>query len=99
MRVRGERAALIAAAVVALLATPILWLHYLTLLLVPIALVRPRLSPLWFLPLLLWVTPHPDSTGVVWQIGLVLVTIVGTGSLTWRSAGVYEATTTKPRPR
>jgi hypothetical protein len=31
----------------ALVMTPILWLHYLVLLAVPIALARPRLSPLW----------------------------------------------------
>jgi len=35
----------------ALVMTPILWLHYLVLLLVPISLARPRLSPLWFVPL------------------------------------------------
>ncbi|HXG76868.1 MAG TPA: hypothetical protein VNJ53_09890, partial [Gaiellaceae bacterium] len=34
----------------ALVLTPILWLHYLVLLAVPIALARPRLSPLWLLP-------------------------------------------------
>jgi len=32
----------------------IVWLHYFILLIVPIALARPRLSPLWFLPLALW---------------------------------------------
>ena len=35
--------------------TPILWLHYLVLLVVPIALARPRLSVLWFVPLTLTV--------------------------------------------
>jgi alpha-1,2-mannosyltransferase len=35
----------------ALVLTPILWLHYLVLLLAPIALARPRLSGLWFVPL------------------------------------------------
>jgi hypothetical protein len=30
--------------------TPILWHHYLVLLLVPIALARPRFSPLWLVP-------------------------------------------------
>ncbi len=37
----------------ALVLTPILWLHYLVLLLVPLALARPRLSPLWAVPLVL----------------------------------------------
>jgi len=33
-----------------LAASPIVWMHYFLLLLVPLALTRPRLSPLWFLP-------------------------------------------------
>jgi hypothetical protein len=35
----------------ALAASPIVWIHYFLLLLVPLALTRPRLSPLWFVPL------------------------------------------------
>ena len=42
-----ERGALTAAIAAALVLTPIVWIHYLILLLVPLALVRPRLSPLW----------------------------------------------------
>jgi hypothetical protein len=34
----------------ALALSPIVWMHYFTLLVVPIALVRPRLSWLWFAP-------------------------------------------------
>jgi hypothetical protein len=34
----------------ALAASPIVWVHYFLLLLVPLALVRPRLSWLWFVP-------------------------------------------------
>jgi glycosyl transferase family 87/dolichyl-phosphate-mannose-protein mannosyltransferase len=34
----------------ALAASPIVWVHYFLLLLVPLALVRPRLSLLWFVP-------------------------------------------------
>ena len=39
----------------AIVLTPILWLHYLVLLFVPIALARPRLSALWLVPLALTV--------------------------------------------
>ncbi len=39
--------------------SPIVWLHYLVVLLVPMAIARPRLSALWFLPVLLWVSPRP----------------------------------------
>jgi hypothetical protein len=34
----------------ALAASPIVWVHYFLLLLVPLALARPRLSPLWLIP-------------------------------------------------
>jgi hypothetical protein len=73
---RDERRSFAVAVTVALLATPILWLHYLVLLFVPLALLRPRLSPAWALPVLLWVTPHPESLGNVWRIGLVLAVVL-----------------------
>jgi hypothetical protein len=53
--VDGERRALTLALAAALVVTPILWLHYLVLLVVPVALARPRLSGLWFVPLALTV--------------------------------------------
>jgi hypothetical protein len=46
-----DRRSLTLALAAALVATPILWLHYLGLLFVPIALARPRLSALWLVPL------------------------------------------------
>ena len=36
-----------------------MWLHYLVVLLVPIAIARPRFSVLWLLPVLLWASPRP----------------------------------------
>jgi alpha-1,2-mannosyltransferase len=39
--------------------SPIVWLHYLVVLLVPVAILRPRFSLLWLLPVLLWVSPRP----------------------------------------
>ena len=47
-------------ALVAVLAfTPIVWLHYLTLLAVPIAIYRPRLSAAWVIPLAFWLYAVP----------------------------------------
>ena len=71
----GDRRGLAAAVLAALVATPLLWLHYLLLLYVPIALYRPRLAPLWFLPLLLWVTPTAHSQGVTWRIAVALAVV------------------------
>jgi hypothetical protein len=55
---------------VALLATPIVWLHYFALLLVPLALLRPRFGPLWLAPLVLIVCP--PTAPASWQIVLAL---------------------------
>jgi len=59
----------------ALAASPIVWIHYFLLLLVPIALARPRLSLLWFVPFAyypLGETAWP--TGDARKLGLALVT-------------------------
>jgi hypothetical protein len=42
-----------------LVLSPIMWLHYLVVLLVPTAIARPRFSLIWLLPVLLWVSPRP----------------------------------------
>lgn len=69
----GDRRSFTIAVAGALLATPVLWLHYLVLLFVPIALARPRLSALWFAPLAFWVTPIAHSNGSVWRTCFALV--------------------------
>jgi hypothetical protein len=38
---------------------PIVWLHYLTLLAVPLAVYRPRLSGAWLVPLVFWLYSLP----------------------------------------
>jgi Glycosyltransferase family 87 len=57
---------------VGLLTSPIVWLHYMAVFLVPIAAARPRLSPRWFVPLGFWLTPFHHSEGRVWRIGVAL---------------------------
>jgi alpha-1,2-mannosyltransferase len=54
---RRDRGALVVAVLLTLLASPLLWAHYFALLLIPLALYRPRLAPVWALPLLLWPIP------------------------------------------
>jgi alpha-1,2-mannosyltransferase len=68
----GDRRGLAVAVVGALIATPVLWAHYFLLLFVPIALYRPRLSGLWLVPLVLWLTPATHSHGELWRIALAL---------------------------
>ena len=78
----------------ALVMTPILWLHYLVLLVVPIALARPRLSPLWFVLLvptvfeaLDWYRGWPAGDGEALASVAVVVAIVLAGSLRRPGAG------------
>jgi hypothetical protein len=70
----GDASGFALALAAAVLATPIVWLHYFMLLLVPIAIARPRLSPLWVVPLAYWVTPFQESDGELWRIAVGLGT-------------------------
>jgi hypothetical protein len=71
--IKNDRLTFSLAVFAALLMSPVIWIHYLVLIYVPIAIARPRLSPLWFLPLLfvpIGLKAHPDGSLV--RIGLVL---------------------------
>jgi hypothetical protein len=86
--------------VVSLATTPLLWMHYLLLLFVPIALYRPRLSGLWFLPWLLWLTPSSNSHGETWRIvlALVVVAIIAVRTLLASEAPALNHAGVAPRP-
>jgi Glycosyltransferase family 87 len=82
--VKGDREWLVATLGIALVATPILWPHYLVLLFVPIALMRRQLSHLWIAMLILW----PDAAG--WSAGnplKILGVLVFTVVIVWLGAG------------
>lgn len=73
----------------ALVLSPILWSHYLVLIVVPIALARPRLSPLWFVPLIQsalsyagWKAPGGWPRGDVAALAIIL----GIASLSFAGA-------------
>jgi hypothetical protein len=74
-----RRRSLTLAIAAALVLSPIAWRHFYVLLIVPLALARPRLDVLWFLPLGMWIG---DGTfnGDPWQtagvLALAAVTIV-----------------------
>jgi alpha-1,2-mannosyltransferase len=94
----GDRRSLAVAVFVSLLATPLLWLHYLLLLYLPIGLYRPRLSALWFLPLVLWATPSTHSHGVTWQIVLALGVVVAVAARTALEGVRVTHVAAVPRP-
>ncbi len=89
---RRERDAMIITVALMLVASPLVWSHYFVLLLVPLALARPRLDAVWFLPCAMWICP-PSTTAtgrevaVAWLVaGFCLVTTLRDGSAGWRSA-------------
>ena len=58
----------------ALAASPIVWLHYFVLLLVPLALARPRLSMLWLVPLAFrWLADTAWAYGNLRELGAALL--------------------------
>jgi hypothetical protein len=56
-----------------ILFSPVVWLHYFALLIVPVAILRPRFGPLWLLPLLLWPCPVMISGPTWWPLAPLLV--------------------------
>jgi len=73
-----------------LLASPVVWLHYFALLIVPMAILRPRFSPLWLLPLLAW--PAPGTwNGHTWQTALMLAVLAATALALLRAASKRPA--------
>lgn len=73
-----ERGAFFLALAAAFAFTPILWMHYLVLLAVPLAIARPRFSPLWLLPVALWVGQGSvgfDDTFAVLPLLVTAVTV------------------------
>ena len=57
---RGDDVRSFTCAVAATLAlSPIVWLHYLVALMVPLAIAKPRFSAIWLLPVVLWISPKP----------------------------------------
>ncbi len=73
---RDDRAALALTVLLMLVASPLVWSHYFALLLLPIALYRPRLGWLWAVPVLMW--PMPPSYAVTgWEAALAWTLTAG----------------------
>jgi hypothetical protein len=59
---RGDEfSAFLLSTVAALALVPVVWLHYLVLLAVPLAIARPRFSAMWLLPIVLWMCPRAEN--------------------------------------
>lgn len=73
---RNEREAMVLAVALMLVASPLVWVHYFVLLVVPLALSRPRLSAAWLVPVATWLLP-PSPSVAGWQLALALVLVGG----------------------
>jgi hypothetical protein len=86
LRFRDDARLLIAAIAVALVATPILWPHYLVLLFVPIALARRSFSPLWLAPAATWADAEGWSSGSALRIAGLIAIASATVAMTLRAS-------------
>jgi alpha-1,2-mannosyltransferase len=79
--------ALTVALTIALIVTPLVWLHYFALFLVPVAVVSPRLGPLWAVPMTYWLCVAGARDPATWQLIVAIVTTIAmlTGLLGDRS--------------
>jgi alpha-1,2-mannosyltransferase len=90
----GDRRAFGLLAVAALIASPMAWPHYLALVFVPIALLSPGLSALWFVPLLAYFAPIAQTHGNLLEIvpylaieGIVIARLCG---VEWPSLAIIR---------
>ena len=91
---RGDDLRSFTTAVAAALAfTPIVWQHYLVLLLVPLSVARPRFSALWLLPVALWLAEREDNGDPVQTVMPLVVGAIIVGALLMRPA---DATSAQP---
>jgi hypothetical protein len=74
----GGRPAFALSVGICLVATPISWLHYFALLLIPLALARPRLSALWLVPLLFQfptLGPSARQTAITFAVAAAIIAV------------------------
>jgi hypothetical protein len=89
-----QEAALLVAVDLMLVASPLLWNHYFAMLIVPLAILRPRLSREWLLPLVLWICPG-GLQEAEWQALLLLPV---SGILTFALLRSSPPQKTRPAP-
>jgi hypothetical protein len=84
-----EAAALLLCVATSLLATPVVWLHYYALLVVPLAILRPRFSAIWALPLAIlpvWLVASLLGEGVAGELVVLAALTIAALRCEWRPA-------------
>ncbi len=80
-----------------ILCSPIVWLHYFALLIVPLAIARPRFGALWLAPLVYWVVPFGSPTGSQIAVALGAMSVVVAALVVHRPA-IPAAGSLSPEP-
>lgn len=70
--------------------SPVGWMHYSTMLLIPVTLLAPRLSLTWLIPVAFWLTPFEESGGQAWRIAVGLVISTATVTLALSEYGFFQ---------
>ena len=68
----GDRRAFALAVIATIAITPIVWLHYFTLLVAPLAIARPRFAWAWLLMWAFWLIPAQGNEGHIGRIVIAL---------------------------
>jgi len=89
-RRRRDDHAFVLAIAACVLCSPVAWLHYYSLFIVPLAILKPRYSALWLLPFVVIAAPAAAS-GASWWAGIVIATfalLIGGAALGGRALGL-----------
>ena len=83
-RVRRDEAALFSICIaLCLVVTPIVWLNYFSLVLLAVAVFRPRSEWVWLLPVLFWLVPHAQAVGQLRWLLLWYAVLGGSIVIAW----------------
>ncbi len=80
----------------ALVLSPIVWLHYLALLLVPLGVCYRTLRWPWLVPLALWLTPAQQSVEHPWGIAVAVAVVAVVAVTTAIDGGGWNRTSDQP---
>jgi hypothetical protein len=81
----------------ALVLSPIVWRHFFALLVVPLAIARPRFDLAWLLPLTFWLVPGTYN-GATWQTAVALACVAATLVVCERRPAERDAPVLSPDP-
>ncbi len=81
----------------ALVLSPIVWRHFFALLVIPLALSRPRFGPAWLIPLAFWLVPG-SYNGSTWQTALGLATAAATVAVAEAGLSTRPSAVIRPTP-